>query len=165
MNRGKVFVLMVTAGLLWSLVPGLVRAVSWQKYHPEEYNYPYPVSDFDGMYFDADSVVVCSPDDGGNSCIYFVGKEVESDLERLYLMRMETFRCFAATLCYKQAGKWQFPKPEWKCVGGYSQFPMLKVMSLRALAVLDRQKAENRLRILKKPLNPAALTIPADQLD
>lgn len=165
MNKGKVFVLMVTAGLLWSLVPGLVLAVSWQKYYPEEYNYPYPVSDFDGMYYDADSVSACSPDDGGNPCIYFVAKEVESDWERLYLMRLEASRCFASTLCYKQAGKWHFPKREWQCVGNFDQFPMLKIMSLRALAVLDRQKAENRLRILKKPLNPAALTIPADQLD
>ena len=165
MNRGKVFVIMVMAGLLWSLVPGLAWAISWQKYHPEEYESPYPVSDFDGMYYDADSVAVCSPDDGGNPCIYFVGKEVESDLERIYLMRMEPFSCFASTLCYKQSGKWYFPKPEWKCVGDFSQFPMLKIMSLRMLNVLEKQKVENKLRMLTKPLNPAAVAIPADQLN
>lgn len=165
MNMGKMFVLAVTVGIFWRLVPGLAGAISWQKYHPEEYEYPYPVSDFDGMYYDAESVKVCSSDDDGKQCIYFVGKEVEPDLKRIYLMRMEPSRCFTATLCYKQGGEWHFPKAEWKYVGRCGQFPMLQVMGLRMLNILDRQKAEKRLKILKRPLDPAAVKIPADQLN
>lgn len=161
----KIIVVVLILGVLCGLMPGQAGATSWQSYHPEDFAYPYASSDFDGMYYDADSVAACDPQDGTAACAYVLGKEVEPDYERIYIMRIEMTGCYAATLCYKKGGEWHFPRRQWQYVGMSTQFPMLEVMERRVLCVMEEQRTNNKLRLLSHPLTPDDIILPANVLD